>query len=262
MIDRGILIVEADERYRKRLTASLLGSYSVVKGAASGPEATEIVTANPHMFHFAVIDHDLNSEFDGITTTRALIEACPHLYPVVFSNTRASSSCELMQNKFSALEAGAFRYLEWSRDHRKDIDDFIQEIEQLDHLRNWISEFFEARAFAPSLLTLLDIGMDIIDRHYKVWFMNDAMRRIIGIKGSMLPKAPCAAWHAAVPGTVFRRNLLDSETDSGGVPRIDQAGNWFGVSGIGEYLQQYRRTAFLCGLCKSCRICFCQKLIA
>jgi signal transduction histidine kinase len=63
-------------------------------------------------------------------------------------------------------------------------------------LRDWIREYYDTRATVlPSLLTQLDIGVDIIDSSFKLWYMNDAMRRITGMPGGDLPRRPCSIWH-------------------------------------------------------------------
>lgn len=188
----GVLIVDDDVDYRESLVQELSKGNDVVIGVSSGEDALRKVTSNPQHFRFAVIDHILKG-MDGIETTRELVTLCPGLYPVVFSNFPTDS--KLLEYKFKALEAGAYRYLEKKYDGPRQISEFLTEMEQLEHLRNWIAHFHEARATAPSLLTQLDVGTDIIDRHFKVWLMNDAMRRITGFAGSGLPKGPCAQWH-------------------------------------------------------------------
>jgi signal transduction histidine kinase len=84
----------------------------------------------------------------------------------------------------------------------------------LENLRNWVAEFYEVRSSAPSLLTQLNIGVDIIDQQYKVWFINEAMRRIIGYRDTGLPKAPCASWHGyrcyPCPGCIVKKSFDDS----------------------------------------------------
>jgi CheY-like chemotaxis protein len=128
-----------------------------VEGAASGEEAVKIMTSNPQAFRFAVIDHLLEKGMDGIETTRKLVNICPGLYPVVFSNVPADT--KLMEYKFKALEAGAFRYLEKTDDRPRQIQisEFVKEMEQLERLRNWVASFHEARTAAPSLLTQLTL---------------------------------------------------------------------------------------------------------
>ena len=189
----GVLIVDDDRYYLESLIRDLNRKGTTVAGASSGEEAVEMIRQKPRDFRFAVIDHKLEKGMDGIETTRQLVRACPGLYPVVFSNLPADN--RLMEYKFEALEAGAYRYLEKRDDGPRQIVEFVKEMEHLERLRNWIAGFHELRTASPSLLTQLDIGMDIIDRNYKVWFMNEAMRRIMGMEGSVLPKAPCAKRH-------------------------------------------------------------------
>jgi nitrogen-specific signal transduction histidine kinase/DNA-binding NarL/FixJ family response regulator len=210
----GVLIVDDDNDYREILIRELRQKYAypVVAGAASGEEALALLSSQREKFRFAVIDHQLDKDgMDGIDTTQALVSACPGLYPVVFTNVKADA--RLSEYKFKALEAGAYRYLEKKGDGPRQISEFVREMEQLEHLRNWIAEFYEARTATPSLLTQLDVGMNVIDRHYKVWFTNEAFRRIIGFAGPGLPQAPCSRYHGY---TVFPcdRCLVDKSFQS------------------------------------------------
>ncbi len=198
MKKQGILLIDDDCDYREHLEEELRADYGTVVGAETGEEAIKILSEDPSRFQFAVVDHQLGKGLNGIETTEKLVNIAPRIYPVIFSNVPVDTSPEIIECKFKALEAGAYRYLEWNvyqKDRKKDIHDFVSEIEQLTSLRDWISNFFEARAAAPSLLTQLNIGMDIIDRHFKVWFMNERMREIIGLIGPDLPKKPCSHWH-------------------------------------------------------------------
>jgi len=199
MRNQGILIVDDDEEYRQHLVTELSEDYKVVAGASSCSEAVGLLTQRSSEFQFAVVDHRLANGPDGIETTSKLVEVAPNIYPVVFSNVPVdTSSPRIMKYKYEALTAGAYRYLEWKVEQErrnKEIQDFVREIEQLVSLRDWISDFFMARATAPSLLTQLDVGMTIIDRHYKTWFMNEPLRRMIGLRGTDLPPGPCVSCH-------------------------------------------------------------------
>ena len=222
MKKQGILLIDDDFDYREHLAEELRTDYETVVGAGTGEEAIKILSEDPSRFQFAVVDHQLGKGLNGIETTAQLVNIAPRIYPVIFSNVPVdplNTTPENTKNKFKALEAGAYRYLEWNveqKDRKKDIYDFVLEIEQLISLRDWISNFFEARAAAPSLLTQLNIGMDIIDRHFKVWFMNERMREIIGLVGPDLPKKPCLHWHDYIycpcPGYLVNKSMNDGES--------------------------------------------------
>ena len=192
MNNYSILLVDDDNAYRDELASQLRENYSRVEVAGTGEMAIDMVKENPKKFQFAVIDHKLGSGLDGIATTKELVKINPGLYPVVFTNLADN---DMLKYKYEALKAGAYRYLEWSKKRDKDIKDFVKEINQLEQLSQWIKTYYDARTEAPSLMTQLDIGMDIIDHHYKLWFMNERMRKIIGISGTCLPRAFCADWH-------------------------------------------------------------------
>lgn len=222
---QGILIVDDDDAYRERMVRELSVDYETVVGAETGEEATRILAEDPSRFQFAVVDHQLDmkkGELDGIQTTEQLVKIAPRIYPVVFSNVRVVTSPEIAKHTYKAMEAGAYRYLEWKteqKDRKKDISDFVSEIEHLANLSEWISRFFEARASAPSLLTQLNVGIDIIDRHFKVWFMSERMREIVGLPGPTLPREPCSHWHGYTHcpcvGCLVKKSLVTGESQDG-----------------------------------------------
>ena len=220
---QGILIVDDDADYREHLVNELSADYETVVGAETGEAAIAILAEKTSGFQFAVVDHQLGDGLDGIETTRQLVTVAPQIYPVVFSNVHVDTSPGVTECKYRALEAGAYRYLEWKaeqEDRKKDIRDFVSEIEHLTTLSDWISRFFQARAAAPSLLTQLNIGMDIIDRHFKVWFMNERMREIIGLFGPDLPKEPCSHWHGYTYSPCFGCLVQESLYDGTSHERI------------------------------------------
>ena len=139
----GVLIVDDDTPYLDSLVRELRPKFAPVEGVASGEEAVRVVARRPQDFRFAVIDHVLEKGMNGIETTREIVKACPGIYPVVFSNV--ATDARLMEYKFKALEAGAYRYLEKKGDGPRQISDFVQEMEHLERLRNWVAGFHAVR---------------------------------------------------------------------------------------------------------------------
>jgi DNA-binding NtrC family response regulator len=131
MNKRGILIVDDDDDYREYLVRELKNKdFETVEGVMNGLQAIDRLKKNPTEFQFAVIDHRLRARPDGIETTRELIKISPNIYPVIFTNVKPNPN-NVIENKYKALEAGAFRYLEWKSHGPQDITDFVTEIDQL-----------------------------------------------------------------------------------------------------------------------------------
>lgn len=197
MKGRTVLVVDDDDRYREGLLRSLRVEGAVADGARSGEEAMKMVEKYPQRYQFAVIDHFLGFGMDGIQVTKELVDRNQNLFALVFTNVPTDSREDIARFRYQALSAGAYRYLERSSAHEapKQVMDFVGEIEQLLSLSSWIRIYYESREHVPSLLTQLDIGVYIVDRSHKVWFMNDAMRRITGLGGQDLPRKPCSMWH-------------------------------------------------------------------
>jgi len=197
MEGRTVLVVDDDDGYREGLVRSLREQKVIADGARSGEEAVEIMDDDPQRYQYAVIDHYLGTGMNGIDTTKELVDRNQNLFALVFTNVLSDNKEDIARFKYEALSAGAYRYLERSSEHEapKQVTDFISEIEQLASLSSWIRNYYESREHVPSLLTQLNIGVYIVDRSYKVWFMNNAMHRIIGLPGQELPKKSCPMWH-------------------------------------------------------------------
>lgn len=221
MKGKTFLVVDDNDNYRENLLQSLRTEGALVDGARSGKEAIAKMEKSPQNYQFAVIDHVLDGDMDGIETTRALVNCNQNLFALVFTNVPTDNADDIARFKHEAFSAGAYRYLERGsvNEAPKQVKDFIREIEQLAFLRSWIQNYYENREQVPSLLTQLDVGVDIIDRSYKVWYMNNAMRRITGLQGQDFPKSACSMWHGfrfcPCPGCLVRKAFEECDSQSG-----------------------------------------------
>jgi two-component system nitrogen regulation sensor histidine kinase GlnL len=198
MQGKTVLIVDDDQVYRESLREQLQKLGASAACAASGKEAIDLVESDPSRFQFAVVDQLLDHGLTGIETTARLVDFNRDLFVVVFTNVASDNKEAIAQYRYQALSAGAFRYLEHDRSGppRRQIEDFVAEMNQLARLRDLIREHYENRSsLLPSLLTQLSIGVDVIDSSYKVWYMNRTLRQIIGLADEQLPKGPCSSWH-------------------------------------------------------------------
>jgi signal transduction histidine kinase/CheY-like chemotaxis protein len=197
---KKVLIVDDMKEHCDHLVQEMNRQGMRAVGVLSGEEAVALLAKNPHAFQFAVVDHLLsrgNNRMDGIEATRKMIDLNNGLNVLVFTAVPSDDIETIARFKYKALSAGAIRYLERGSGNQapKQIHDFVAEIEQLNQLRVWIQDFYETRAVTlPSLLTQLDIGVAIIDRSYKVWYLNNRMRQIVGLKRDETPACPCSAW--------------------------------------------------------------------
>jgi PAS domain S-box-containing protein len=196
MKEMNILVVDDQEHKRGELIDGLIKHglpEESIFDAGSGEEAIEMVLAKPDFFDIAVIDHILGEDkIDGIEATRRI---CTHewdIFPIIFTNipTDHPETIEFYREK--AYEAGAYRYI-YKGEAQEDImkvKDFVLEIRHLRELRERVRRFYEAQRYAPSLLTQLDIMVSLIDRGYKVWYMNEANKKFQNLKE--LPRKACS----------------------------------------------------------------------
>ncbi|MFA5191246.1 MAG: ATP-binding protein [Verrucomicrobiia bacterium] len=195
---KSVLVVDDNDVYRDELVAQLRDPVTDVIGVRTAVEAEQLFRADPQRFQFAVIDQVLdNNQMGGIALTHKLASLSRDLFVLVFTNVPSDNAEVVARFRYEALSAGAFRYIERGSPHKDKIlvKAFVDEMMQLSILREWIGRYYADRENVPSLLTQLSIGVDIIDRSHKLWFMNDAMRRITGLTTPGLPQSPCSNWH-------------------------------------------------------------------
>jgi PAS domain S-box-containing protein len=87
---------------------------------------------------------------------------------------------------------------------------FVSEIIQLNQLRDRVSKYYEAQQNVPSLLTQLDIMITLIDRNFKVWYLNEASQKFLKIYD--LPREPCSMAFLGSKTTYSCRGCIVAET--------------------------------------------------
>lgn len=212
MSRHSILVVDDNPDTLDNLVSNLSKDHHVV-GCRSGQEAVNKVEAQPHQFEFVVVDHLLNHGPTGIETAQNIADISDDIFILVFTNVPASDQETLERHRSEAFAAGAHRYMERADTDEQplQVQEFVEEMEQLSELRERIRDYYDQRQTVPSLLTQLDLGVDIVDRAYKVWYMNRAMRRITGHEELGLPRSRCSSWHGhdlcPCPGCLVEKAL-------------------------------------------------------
>ena len=192
----NILLVDDDPGILQRLSTELEQRY-LVHPCLNGEDAFKKIKLTPGGFRFAMIDYRLGAgASSGLEIVRSLAESSRETFILLYSNVLAETPEEVARRQFTAYDAGAHRFLQrQSGEETLAMREFVSEMMQLESMRERIKEFYENRQHIPSVLQLLHLGVDIIDRHHKVWYMNDEMRRITGIGADAIPKRPCFDWH-------------------------------------------------------------------
>ncbi len=198
MQDMNILVVDDKELNRNELITGLInhgfGRKNVI-GVETGEEAVEKVKESPDFFDVAVVDHILKNgggKMDGIETTEMISDYSRKIFPIIFTNISSDNPETIAYHRARAYEAGAYRYMyrSGSKEDVSIVTDFIFEIKQLSQLRERVRKYYEAQHDVPSLLTQLDIMVALIDRGYKVWYLNPANQKFQKIY--YLPRKPCS----------------------------------------------------------------------
>ncbi|MCU0286755.1 MAG: GAF domain-containing protein [Acidobacteria bacterium] len=214
-IDMNIMLVDDHEHKRKELIENLI-KYGLARDkvfeAASGEEAERLIHEKPNFFDVAVIDQQLGGGIDGIETTRRICAHERDIFPIIFTNIPSNDPQTIEINRAKAYEAGAYRYL-YRGDSSEDVikvKDFVAEISQLSVLSERIGKFYDAQKSAPSLLTQLDIMVALIDRGYKVWYMNAANKRFQNMPE--LPRSACFSVFLKFGGPTPCRGCIVAQT--------------------------------------------------
>ncbi len=216
MKNNSILLVDDSKANLDHLYRALRDQYKVTVCSA-GEEAVNLVESQPADYEFVVIDQLLGAGIDGIETAKRIADISEDVFILVFSNVAATSLEDLEKDRYAAFEAGAHRYLErkTDADPRITVEQFIEEMSQLARLRDRLKMYYDERRTVPSLVTQLDLGVDVVDRAYKVWLMNKAMRRISGHSPG-LPRNRCSHWHGyrlcPCPGCLVNETFRTGET--------------------------------------------------
>jgi PAS domain S-box-containing protein len=214
--DMCILVVDDQEDKRKELIEGLIKSglpAEKLVEAASGEEAEKLVQNQPGFFDVAVIDQQLEpGRIDGIETTRRICSYERDIFPIIFTNIPSDNPGTIEFSRAKAYEAGAYRYMYRGGGEAAAIKvkDFAAEIRQLSQLSERIGKFYDAQRYAPSLLTQLDIMVSLIDRGYKVWYMNAANKRFQNLKE--LPRGDCSTVFLKTGGPPPCRGCVVHET--------------------------------------------------
>ena len=192
----SILLVDDNAGNLDRLAKELDADFAAVR-CSSGREAIEAARRHDGGFRYAAVDFKLEkSGMDGLATTRQLADLSQRTFVLLYSNVLVETAEQASERRFSAYDAGAHRFLQRTPGQAAlQVRQFTAEMDQLEAVRRRVASFYEERRQIPSVLSLLDLGVDIVDRAQKVWFVNDAFRRIAGLSAGVLPRRPCFDWH-------------------------------------------------------------------
>ncbi len=194
--DMHILVVDDEQNNRQMLIQGLIKhgfQKEKIFESESGEDAEILVHSKPGFFDVAVIDQKLqDGAIDGIETTARICSHERDIFSIIFTNVPSDNPGTIARHRAQAYEAGAYRYIcrEGATDDVIKVKDFVSEIRQLRQLKERVQRFYEAQQYSPSLLTQLDIMVELIDRGYKVWYLNAAAKKFQNM--SELPRSACS----------------------------------------------------------------------
>lgn len=239
-----VLLVDDAEGKLGTLKSQLESSESpsfIVHDYVNPYEAMQYLLEHPGVVEFAFIDHFLVSNLpaacprevprelsDGIDLARAISKKWPHIGIIVYSGDARITE----RDKWRGLAAGAHRYV-----HIKPPEnllevatkEFISEIRELRELQQTLERFHEMRSRTDVLQRSVRVGIDLIDRRFKVRYRNEEFREITG-QSSSPHQFCCACFHnrdwppcrGCLVAEVLRfsQSQWREEHEQGGISRI------------------------------------------
>lgn len=190
-----ILLVDDEDAVREGLTEQLEVLGFEVVGESSPYEALQLFSEDPARFQFAFVDHRFDKftyecvddipdpdtfagvpwEDVGIELVRRFSGLNPNLVIIVYS------AQEIPAEKVrEALAAGAKRYILQPQLVQTFEKEFKPEIEEILELRSQLEDYHISRQQFGAALPILDVGVDLIDGQHKMWYRNEAYRRMVG----------------------------------------------------------------------------------
>jgi signal transduction histidine kinase/CheY-like chemotaxis protein len=146
-------------------------------------DAYAFVLQNPSLVEFAFVDHVLVADrpsscpaevpkmASGIDLTRAISRRWPHIGIILYSGDEKITE----EDEWEGLAAGAHRYVHVAPPQSLlDVatKEFISEIRELRELQAQLEQFHQQERNAEVLQRSIQVGVDLIDRRFKVWYRN------------------------------------------------------------------------------------------
>lgn len=167
--------------------------------------AFEFLLNNLGAVEFAFIDHVLVSDRppdcsvkvprfnSGIDLTREISRKWPHIGIVLYSCNEQITE----EDEWNGLAAGAHRYV-YIEPPRNLLEvatgEFICEIRELRQLKQTLENFHRAQSGTDIVQRSVKVGIDLIDRRFKVWYRNANFMEICG--NTQNPNMfCCSCWH-------------------------------------------------------------------
>jgi len=165
-------------------------------------DALRYLQNNPGAAEFVFIDHvivanrppgfppEIPSLHDGIDLARAISKEMPQIGIILYSGDEKITEAD----EWKALAAGAHRYVRVAPPQSlMDVAtrEFVAEIRELRELKQTLERFHEMWSTTDILQRSVRVGIDLIDRRFKVWYTNKQFTDIAA--GSSNPNQFCCA---------------------------------------------------------------------
>ena len=168
-------------------------------------KAFDYLTRKPGTVEFVFIDHMIASDrparrskelptlAGGLDFVRAINRKWPQIGIILYSGDKHTTE----QDEWEGLAAGAHRYVRIeppARLLKVATKEFISEIRELRELQLTLKEFHETLRRTDVLRRSVRVGIDLIDRRFKVWYRNDDFDTISKASGNS-NQFCCACFH-------------------------------------------------------------------
>ncbi|MBI1928615.1 GAF domain-containing protein [Candidatus Poribacteria bacterium] len=176
-------MVVDDEITKDLLVQYLVQSGYQADGTGSIREAEAMVKAKPNRYDIALVDLVLPETAEskplpegGFKATHRLLDINPDMKVAIFTG-KGDLGLEHLQQ--TANEIGAYRLIiKGSGNEIEMIENLVDTVRQLNEIKTEIEETFNTRQWARGLLDTLDVRLYIVDKDYKLWYVDEKSRRL------------------------------------------------------------------------------------
>ncbi|MFZ2632729.1 MAG: ATP-binding protein [Desulfosalsimonadaceae bacterium] len=183
-----ILLVDDTKHTRESLSDLFQAQGYSVAEAGSADEALKLLEDGNGEIGFALVDQVLDRTLEsGTQAVKQISDMRPDLFIVMYTADPEIKDI----HRWNAMKSGAHRYIRKANagELLRDIDEFIQDMSELQDLTRIFKGITSGRLEMASAIIGIDVGITLIDREYRIWFANKTQADIVGTPN--IVGAPC-----------------------------------------------------------------------
>lgn len=168
-----ILIVDDDTGLRDSLKLRLEVEGYYTRAVATARDALQEMETSTRAYDLVLMDQRLETSWAGIEATRKITESWPDTEVVVITGYGDREA------SVAAIEAGACRYVYKTGEVVSEIINIVEALDDMRELERQLRDPSEERDWLQNIILEQGTGIAIVDRSYRVLYLNDEGREIV-----------------------------------------------------------------------------------